>query len=1036
MNEPPAVDPLGGLLGGLTPDQRGLAEASLETLRFEFGDTLVAAGDEADGVYVMREGRARVVGVGEDGAEVSLNVLHAGDVFGERGLVEGGKRTATVRAASDLVVERLHRSVFLAVARMDQRGAAWAEAAARGHRLRDTLRTHPVLGRADAALFTELGEAASERNVRTGELLARAGERVAKVAVLLEGRAVSVEPEGSVAAWLRPGALVGAAEALDAAPHSLTVETREAGRVAEIDASALREALAARPRLREQLAGTRPTRASGERVPLDFAAGEAGRAARRSSGSDPEQAQELAEIAALDEAVRRDAEVVPPDAEGDPEPRRTRRFPLVRQLDAMDCGAACLAMVCRSFGHDVSMNAIRQAVGTSVDGTTLRGLQRGGEEIGVAVRTIKSSQEGLDDLPLPAILHWGGNHWVVLHRVDGDRVWLADPALGRRRIDREELGGAWSGFTALPAPTPKLAEAPRQRIEVAWLWPLIRPHRRTYAIALLLAFVVSGLEMLLPLFSQRAVDDVVGSNDRSELNLILVQMAGVIALATGASLLQRLMLARAAVELDRAALDRLTSRLLLLPMRYFESRKTADVQRRVTGVQQVRAVLIEQGLTVVTSACQLIAAVVMMAFVSQTLWIAFLATLPVYVALTRLSGLKLRPIFQRLEESTSRYQSRQVDTIRGIEAVKLVGAEETTRRRIIGEFDRLRRRLLSADIVRLIFDGVGEIVGFVVFALFLYLGISEVISGDLTLGEFVAFNALVAFASGPLGVLLGAWDDVQHSTILLSRLQDVFEQEPEQPEGRPGLRAVPSLEGRVTLREVGFAYPRTPERPVLQDLTLDIPPGTTVALVGRSGSGKSTLVRILAGLVLPTDGEVRFDGVELRELRFDDLRGCVGFVPQQPYVFDETMAVNIAYGEEEPDLERVRVAAELAAADEFIGGLPLGYQTRVGDSGLRLSGGQAQRVAIARALYSDPSVLIFDEATSALDAESERMLQDNLAPILADRTAFVVTHRLTTARQADLICVVEQGRIAERGTHDELLARGGLYAHLWGQQSS
>jgi ATP-binding cassette subfamily B protein len=234
----------------------------------------------------------------------------------------------------------------------------------------------------------------------------------------------------------------------------------------------------------------------------------------------------------------------------------------------------------------------------------------------------------------------------------------------------------------------------------------------------------------------------------------------------------------------------------------------------------------------------------------------------------------------------------------------------------------------------------------------------------------------------------------------------------------------------VTLRNLGFHYPNAPTAPILTDVSIDIAPGTTVALVGRSGSGKSTLLRLLAGLIEPTSGAVLVDDVDLREMKYDELRQKVGFVLQQSYLFDATIAENIAYGDDEPDPDRVSRAAQIAAAAEFVEALPLGYQTRVGDSGMRLSGGQAQRIAIARAIYRQPPLLLFDEATSALDTESERLVKENLDRLLEGRTAVVVAHRLSTVRDADLILVLEKGRLVEHGTHDELLRREGLYYHL------
>jgi len=487
-------------------------------------------------------------------------------------------------------------------------------------------------------------------------------------------------------------------------------------------------------------------------------------------------------------------------------------------------------------------------------------------------------------------------------------------------------------------------------------------------------------------------------------------------------------------SVDAETLDFISGRLLRLPMRYFEARRIGDIERRISGMRQVRAVLIQNGVTALSAGTQLVVAVAIMFVYSWSLGLIYLATIPLYGGLMRYSERRLRPAFDAVEEGQGRYASRQIDAIRGIEAVKAMGAEEGLRRRMAAEFGLLRDKLFRADLIAMVYEGMVSVTTFLVYALFLFVGALEVIHHSLSVGGLVAFTGLVLLATGPIVVLLDQWDRLQFVTVLLGRLQDVFEQVPEQGHDHSALSPVPELHGHIRLSRVGFAYPASPERPILQNISLDVPPGTLVALVGRSGSGKSTLVKCLAGLLMPTSGTIEYDGVELRELRTVELRRRIGFVLQNPFVFDDTVAANIAFGDEDPDPEAIRLAAEVADAAEFIEALPLGYQTRIGDSGMRLSGGQAQRVSIARAIYHQPPVLIFDEATSALDTEAERAVKQNMDRLLEGRTAFVIAHRLSTIRDADIICVLERGQLVEQGTHEELLRRGGLYPYLHAQQ--
>jgi ABC-type bacteriocin/lantibiotic exporter with double-glycine peptidase domain len=409
---------------------------------------------------------------------------------------------------------------------------------------------------------------------------------------------------------------------------------------------------------------------------------------------------------------------------------------------------------------------------------------------------------------------------------------------------------------------------------------------------------------------------------------------------------------------------------------------------------------------------------------------------PLYVGLMYFSAKWLRPIFDTLEEAFGKYSSNQIDAIKGIETVKAMGAESMLRGSMLGQFHGLARRQFKADFTMMSYQGAIQMVTFLTTALFLWVGAHQVMNGNLTIGGLVAFSSLVALANAPLGTLLNLWDNVQHSAVLLDRLSDVFEQEPEQGADRSRLKSVRTLEGTVRFENVGFQYggPESPK--ILEGITFEAPPGKTVAIVGRSGSGKTTLVKCLVGLLEPTEGTILYDGIDMKTLNYRDLRRQIGFVLQENHLFDDTIAGNIAFSDEEPDMDRVLWSARAANAHEFIERLPLGYETRIGESGIAISGGQRQRIAIARALYQQPPILVFDEATSSLDSESERVVKENLSRLLEGRGSFIIAHRLSTIREADIIMVIEKGKLAEQGTHEQLMARQGLYYYLCSQQLS
>lgn len=1031
------------LLRFLPPETRSLVKDSFVPMTFSFGATILREGEPADALYVLTAGRARVVKAGERGEEMSLQTLRPGDTFGEVELEQQCMAAATVRASSELEVLRLDHAVFRALLRRQPELRQYVNLQARYRELRGFFREYTAFAELpDEALQLLLADLESV-TVPEETMVVRQGDAPEHVYIVEEGRlrVHSVQDgRGRDVAYLRRGDYFGEEALFADEPQRASVETVVRCRLLALPRASFQRLARNYPDLRSELQqrlSQRQYRRTA-RIPLDFV-NELLTAEALATPVSPEQVDvDHTETYAVVAASRPGVVPQPPASNGRRPSQRARKpihkFPHVRQIDETDCGSACLAMICRHFGRSVSLARIRQLTHTSLDGTSLRALCHAATELGLAARSVKASPRTLNDMPLPAIVHWEGNHWVVLYSVDEQHVRIADPATRTMKLRRDEFEGKWSGYAALFDYTQEFERTPEGKPGVAWLAPFFRPFLRPALQAVGLAVVVSALQMVLPLFTQVIVDRVLVERDVGLLNLLIVGMGVAVVFMTAAMTIQRYLLSFIAVRIDTSTLDFLTRTLLALPTSYFNTRRTGDIQRRIGGVRQVREFVVQNAVSGLTAVTQLAATLVLMLVYSPMLTLVFLATAPLYTLLMVLSVRWLRPTFQMLEEAFGRYGSYQIDAIKGIETVKAMGAEGAFRELMLDEFNRVARKRFRADFTMMSYDGLVQMATVVSMILFLWVGAGQVLGGGMTIGALVAFNSLVALANAPIHTLLTIWDSGQLMTVLLDRLADVFDQEPEQGADRSRLLPVRTLEGRIVLRNLGFRYGGPESAAILEGVTLDVSPNQKIAIVGRSGSGKTTLIKCLAGLLEPTSGTIYYDGVDLRSLNYRDLRQKIGFVLQENHLFNDTIARNVAFGDAEPDMDAVIWAARMANAHDFIEGLPLGYDTKIGEAGLALSGGQRQRIAIARAIYHRPPVLILDEATSSLDAESERAVKENMTSLLDGRTAFIIAHRLSTVRDADLIVVLERGRIVEQGTHDDLVQRQGMYYYLTSQQ--
>ncbi len=1017
----------------LSDEHFAALEPLLQEEHYDFGDVIVRQGDPADSFYIMTNGRARALKVKDDGEEIPLGVLKPGDSFGEAALADGGIRSATVRCSTAVDVLRIDRNDFLQLTQQEPELKHYVEMTGRNRALQSFLYQFSNFGRLPAPALRSVIDNLAPIGFEKGSLIIRQGDDAGPMYVIEKGRArafAGINGKERNLAFYREGDFFGELSILNGSPRAANVEAFTDCQLLALDPQSVLDLRNRFPEfdklLSERLAVYQAK--SEARIPLDF-----------TSEMLPAETQ-------TSNKVELDGEQPPAKAEGEEDPfadedgyfrkrnKRIRKIEHITQIDEMDCGAASLGMICRHYGRKVSLARIRQLCHTATDGTSLKALCRAASELGLAARALKVSLRNLPMMPLPAIVHWEGNHWIVLYDVDKEFVRVADPALGLRKVPRREFEAKWTGYAALFDYTTAFEHAPESKPALGWMVPFLARFKVILLQVLGLAVAVSILQLLFPVFTQMVVDKVIVENDIGLLKTILLGMFAAIVFVQLSTLAQEYLLAFAAVRLDTAVLDFLSRKLLSLPMSYFTSRRTGDIQRRLDGARQVRQFAVQQGIGALLALIYLAGALGLMAVYSPFLTLAFLATTPLYVGLMFFSVKVLRPLFAGVEESQGKYSSHQIDAIKGIEAVKAASAESAFRDAMLNEFLSVSKQMFKASFIVMSYDSVLQTIGLLSTAIFLWVGATQVIHGHLSVGGFVAFSSLTAMAYGGILRTLGVWDSMQFASVLLNRLNDIFEQEPEQGHDRTRLTPVHSLEGRIELRGVSFKY-GGPEAPnILTNITLDLAPGRMFALVGRSGCGKTTLIKLIAGLLEPTEGTILFDNVDLKALNYRDVRRHIGMVLQENHMFNETIARNIAFGDPEPDLDRVLAAAQAAASHDFIMRLPLGYETKIGESGLSLSGGQKQRIAIARAIYNNPPVLIFDEATSALDTESERAIQDNLGRLMSGRTTIVIAHRLSTVRDAHSIVVLEKGSVAEVGNHEGLMEQRGLYYYLSSQQ--
>ncbi|MDJ0533261.1 MAG: peptidase domain-containing ABC transporter [Xenococcaceae cyanobacterium MO_207.B15] len=721
--------------------------------------------------------------------------------------------------------------------------------------------------------------------------------------------------------------------------------------------------------------------------------------------------------------------------EGEEDASKKQDYPFYAGRTTLDVGVACFQMLSKYFNMPFRKEVIRRVLSEQLQRTGILSLPLCGavsELMGLNPQLINIPAKAFTRLEGPCLVRWQDS-LALVYAISERELVIAVPELGLRRYKPDDFISTWGdgGEVLL---LQKTKETPQERFGLSWFLPSLYKYKRVLIEVFVASFFVQLFALANPLMIQVIIDRVISQNSVDTLGYLVFFLITLNVFEALLTTLRTYLFVDTTNRIDLALGSEIIDHMLRLPLRYFERRPVGEISTRVNELEKIRQFLTGTALTVVLDSVFSVVYIAVMLLYSPLLTAVSLGIIPIFIALTLIFSPTIRRQLRVKAERNAETQSYLVEVLTGIQTVKAQNIELRSRWQWQERYARYISTGFKTVITSTLASSASGFLNKLSRVLIIGMGAYLVLDGKLTLGQIIAFRIISGYVTSPIMRLAQLWQNFQETALSLERLADIVDHPEEGEQDRNNI-PMPAIKGAVKYENLSFRFKNTGPLQ-LNKVNLDIPPGTFTAIVGQSGAGKSTLTKLISRLYEPESGRILIDSYDINRVELYSLRRQIGVVPQETLLFEGTIMENIALTNPDATTEEIIAAAQIAAAHEFIMGLPNGYNTRVGERGSALSGGQRQRIAIARTILQQPAMLVMDEATSALDYNTEQQVSRNLKEALKGRTVFFITHRLGTIKNADVIVMMDAGSVVEQGTHEELMALRGRYYYLYQQQES